>query len=84
MDSWVVLLVAVTNLLTVGIVAWMKFELGDVMKNVLKIEKQTNSMQDALVASTARTHNLQGRADERAEGDARAVELLRANKEERK
>lgn len=43
--------------------------------DVLRVEKATNSMKDALVARTAEAAEAKGRDDERAVGEAKAAVL---------
>lgn len=45
------------------------------------LEINTNSIKDALVATTAKASEAKGRAEERAAGDARAKTLLEKNKD---
>ena len=68
-------IIAVSNLLT-GLFAYYTH------RNMQILEKNTNSIKDALVASTAVASRFQGAADERKESDKRAADLL--EKQEKK
>ena len=65
-------IIAVSNLLT-GLFAYYTH------RNMQILEKNTNSIKDALVASTAVASRAEGVAAEREAGDRRALDLLKEN-----
>lgn len=60
-----VLLAAFVNLVTAYLVLQLRAVVVDAASNILKVEKATNSMKDALVAATAKASLAEGRAEGR-------------------
>jgi len=66
-----VLLAALVNLATAIMVVRLRTVVLGAAENIMKVEKATNSMQDALVAATAKASLGEGLAQGRAESTAR-------------
>lgn len=72
----ILLAIAFFNALT-ALVGWYTHKAAKATQaDVLKIEKATNSMKDALVAATAQASEAKGRDEERAKGEDKAEKLL--------
>lgn len=76
MDTWVLLGAALINLITAFLTFKTHMRLINTDSNVLKIEKATNSMKDALVLATSLSSHAAGVTEERARGEQVAADLL--------
>lgn len=80
LNTFMLAVVAIFNLAT-AILTWRaRQEIGLVRENVVTIEKATNSMKDALVASTAKASKAEGMDEERVRQEAIAAELLKGKR----
>lgn len=67
MDTWIILIAAATNLVTVAMVLVIKYDLVQMARDILKVEVATNSMKDALVVASERAAHAEGKEEGRKE-----------------